>query len=414
MYKIAEPIFKAANLENTKIYLVQDESFNAFTTLGDRIYIFSGLINQMPDIDILRGIIAHEAGHIVGGHIARQDENMQNANKIAVSSMALGLLGVMAGNPVAALAPMAMGVHIADRRTMAYSRAMESSADQAALKFLEQSGNSAKGMLESFEYLHRQHNTALINPYDQTHPMSNDRLSIVKDCYQKSKHRDGQNSPALQYSFARSSAKLLAFTMTSPKELLKSITTHNKINLPKVIRDKPYSDEIYAYMRAILYFRLGNRQEAIKAVNDLIAQKPKDPFYHELKGQILFEFGKKEAIDSYSIASSLRPNDLLIRLSKGVVGITVHRNSTAAMKPFYEDLKIVNEREPENILPYYYLAVYYEKAGMQYENLLNSAIIAQKTGEPKMAKALAAAALKGLKPGSPSWYRASDIVQLGK
>jgi predicted Zn-dependent protease len=409
--KIAEPIFKAARVQGVKIYLVQDETFNAFTTLGDRIYIFSGVINQIPDIDALRGIIAHEVGHIVGGHIVRRDENTANNSKIAASSIVLGLAGILSGVGALAIGPMAMGMHIADRNMMAYSRSMESSADQAALRFLEQSHNTAKGMMESFEYLAKQHNATLINPYDQTHPMSKERLVAIKNFYQNSKYKDSQNTSDLKYYFKRSQAKLQAFTTDNPKALLKSLLgAKGDAAIQKNDAKVALAAETISYMKAILYFRLGDLNEALKYVNSLIAQKPKDAFYHELKGQILFEFGKKESIDSYNQAAAFRPNDLLILLSRSIVGITINRNSPDKMRPFFNDLKLIAERDPEDITPLYYMAIYYEKIGQKSESLLNSAIIAQKTDNIERAKALAAEAIKGLKPGSPSWYRASDII----
>jgi predicted Zn-dependent protease len=313
-----------------------------------------------------------------------------------MSSVAIGLASILSGAGAIAIAPMAMGMHIADRSMMAYSRSMESSADQAALRYLEQSGNTSKGMIESFEFLKKQHYAAFVNPYDQTHPMSNDRLVAVKNSYSHSKFKENTNSSGLSYRFARASGKLRAFTANNPKELLQNLTSK--------------TDEVAIYMKSILNFRTGNINKAVSCINELLKLKPNDPFYNELKGQILFESGQKEAIDFYAKASSLRPGDNLILLGKAIVGITIYKDSPDKIEPFFQEAKLVSEKEPENIIPLYYMAIYYEKTGQKYLSLLNTAVIALKDGDLHRAKILATEAKKGLPKDSPSWYRAGDII----
>lgn len=397
LHLIAEPIMKQANLKDLKIYLINDENLNAFTAGGNELYLNSAMITKFGDIDVVRGVIAHEIGHILGKHIIRQSENINIYNKVALSSIAIGLATSVAdGNPTLATAIALGGMHFAERSILSYSRTFESSADQTALKLLEQSGHTSKGMIKFFEYMEKQPKGLFINPYDQTHPLSNERLVALKSFYQRSKFINSQNSKELEYKFARSAAKLQAFT-ENPKKLL--------LSLPSSI-----PSEFLHYMKAIIYLRIGDLHNSSFHINKLLELKPKDIFYQELKGQILFEFGKKEALDCYIIAAKIRPNDLLIRLSKGIVGITVYLEQPAKMPEFYQDLKLVLDKEPNNLLALYYLAIYYEKMGQRYQSLLNSALIAAKTGELPRAKALARAAIKGLKLNSPAWYKANDII----
>lgn len=395
---IAEPLLRTAKLKGIKIYLINDQTLNAFTNGSNEIYIYSGMMNSFADLDVIRGVIAHEIGHIIGKHVARQLENIDNYNKLSLSSIAIGLASAASGNAALATAIALGGMHISERSVLSYSRTFEASADHAALKLLESNGYSCKGMIEFFNYISKQIRDPLVNVYDQTHPLSNERLLYLQDFYQKSKFKTDHNPFGLEYKFARSRAKLIAFTTQDPAYLLE--------NIPADL-----NPEIADYMRSICYFRISNLDKALQYVNRLIEQYPKDPYYNELKGQILFEFGKPEALSAYVIAAQLRPDDLLIKTSKAIVGITIYQNESQKMLPFYQDLKTVSDKERDNNpLILYYLAMYYEKTGQSGQSILCSAIIAQKSGDIKRAKLLASAALKNLEQGTPSWYKASDII----
>jgi predicted Zn-dependent protease len=252
--------------------------------------------------------------------------------------------------------------------------------------------------MEFFEYMNRYHSNPMANKYDQTHPLSQERLTAIRNFYNKSKFQHTKHDDELEYRWNRAVAKLKAFTV-EPSKILDLITRSS-------------SEEITFYIKAINYFRNSDINTAIKYVDKLIILKPQDPFYHELKGQILFEYGKKEALDSYQVATRLRSDDLLIRLGKAIVGISVYSDDVSKMREFYKDLKFVYDKEPNNITVLYYLTVFYEKADRKAESLLYSAILAYKTGNFDRAKGLAKEAIKGLKKGSPEWHRASDIIIL--
>lgn len=395
---IAQPLFEASGQREIKIYLIQDDDLNAFTPGGAEIYINSGMITRFSDIDVLRGVIAHEIGHILGKHSLRMQENIDTYSKAALSTIAIGLAGTALSKSSGSALPAIMlgGLHFSQRSILSHSRAFESSADQAAIKLLEKAKYSSLGMIKFFEYMARQHNTMLINPYDQTHPLSNDRLITLKSSLIKSKYKDAKNSADLEYKFSRSAAKLTAFT-ADPKKLLKSIQPN-------------LNEEIINYIKAICYFRMGDLNKSKEYIDKLISLRPNDAFYHELKGQILFEFGNEKSLESYTKALKLKPNDLLIKLSRAIVGITIFSSQPNKIQQFYQDLKLVSEKEPQNILPLYYMAIYYEKLGLINESRLNTALIAYKNGELELAKKLAKIAIKGLKQGTPDWYKANDII----
>ena len=396
---VAKPIVKAAKLQKLEIHLINDNVLNAFTIGNNEVYINSGLINQFQSIDVVRGVIAHEVGHILGKHIIRQSENIDNSNKFLFSSIAIGLVGAIASGDNGFISSAIFGgMHVAERSVLTHSRTFESSADQTALRLLEQSGYTCKGMMEFFEYMNRYHSNPMANKYDQTHPLSQERLTSIRNFYNKSKFQHTKPDAELEYRWNRAVAKLKAFTI-EPSKILGLIT-------------KSSSEEITFYIKAINSFRNSDINTATKYVDKLIILKPQDPFYHELKGQILFEYGKKEALDSYQVATRLRPDDLLIRLNKAIVGISVYSDDVNKMREFYKDLKFIHDKEPNNITALYYLTVFYEKADRKAESLLYSAILAYKTGNFDRAKVLAKEAIKGLKKGSPECHKASDIIIL--
>lgn len=396
---VINPIKEAAALKDLKIYLIDDEAPNAFTIGGKIIFVHTGLIIKFPDPDVLRGVIAHEMGHILGQHIIRRQEIIDNYTMAAIGTAAIGLAtAISAGAP--GLAVMMAGNHISERSIKAYSRTFESSADQAALRLLEKSHHSGNGMIKFFEQTQIDSKSNLINPYEQTHPLSNERLIILKNDNKKSKYSKNQNNPDLIYKFNRISIKLAAYTLPLSK-------------LPECDY-KENVDELTHYTKAIKCFRIGKFDNALNHVNKLLMKHSQDPYYHELKAQILFEAGKSGALDEYNIVANLRKNDPLILLGRAIVGMNKYKDTQLKLSDFHKDLSFVIEKEPDNLLALYYMAIYYEAKGLKGKSYLNSAIIASKLGNKKEAKNLANAALKELQNNTPDWYKASDLIEANK
>ncbi len=324
---IVKPLKEAAKLPDLKIHIIDDPVPNAFTAGGNDIFVNSGLIIDFPDPDILRGVIVHEIGHILGNHIVRRQEVIDNYMKAAIGATALGLATAISGGAAEGLA-IAMGAsHFSERSIYAYSRTFESSADQTALKLLEKSSHSAVGLIHFFKKMQIFANSDMLNPYEQTHPLSNDRLLILRSFNKRSKFRTSQNHDNILYKYTRSSAKLAAFTL----------------DLDKILDCKyeENADEIAHYMKAIRCFRMGNFDDSLNHINHLIMKHPDDPYYHELKAQIYFKAGKSAALSEYIIACETRPNDVLIRLGKAIVGITTHLDDSHYMTTYYKDLLFV-------------------------------------------------------------------------
>ncbi|GAB4162596.1 MAG: M48 family metalloprotease [Rickettsiaceae bacterium] len=399
---VIKPLKKVSGLNDLKIYIINDTEPNAFTAGGDEVFISSGLITNYPDPDVLRGVVAHEIGHILGQHISRRQEVIDNYKKAAIASTALGLATAMGGGAAEGLAIAMGGAHVSERSIYAYSRTFESSADQTALKLLEKSGHSSIGLIKFFEGVKRLSANRIFNVYDQTHPLSDERLLIARSFNKRSRFSNSQDTDQLVYKYVRSAAKLAAFTLDTDKVLDYKFAEQ--------------SDEIERYVKAIRCFRLGKFDDALNHINFLLIRHPDDPYYHELKAQIYFEAGKKAALHEYELAEQQKPDDVLIRLGKAIVGMTgnMDNSNPRVLDKYYKDLLFVVERDPDNLLALHYMAIYYEKTGLIGKGYLNTALISLKSGRTADAAKMAAAAMKILPKNSPDWYKAGDILAATK
>lgn len=391
------PIVKVSGATGKiNLLFIQDPQINAFTPGGNEIYLFTGLISTFHDVDVIKGVVAHELGHVVGHHVSRMATDVENQQKAAFGGVAIGLAAAIAsGNPAALMAGTIGGVDYATTNILSFSRTFESSADQAAFSSLEKSGNSAIGMKKIFAYFDADQRAAKLDPYNQAHPLSTDRISKLNNFMANSKYKNSTSSKSLEARYERMSYKILAFTKT-PEFALQEAAKVTKPN-------------IALYVKAVAYMRQGKMSQALSCIDSLLKGSPEDPYYNELKGQILFEFGKPESLGFFVKASSLLPSDALMKLNVAVVALNVHRNNPSELQHFIPYLKFVQAKEPKSITPYYYLSLYYEAIGNEPLRQVYLAIFYDKQGDPK-GKMFAKSALRILTKDTPEWYWAKDIV----
>ncbi len=394
--EVIAPLKQVAGMEDLKIIVIDDKEPNAFTAGGNIIILNTGLIIKFSDPDVLRGVIAHEIGHIISGHVARRQEIIDNYQKASIAASALGIGAAIAGAAAEGIAITMGGLEIANKRILSYSRSYESGADNYAMQLLEKSGHSSIGMIKFFETMRLQPSGSLSSPYERTHPLGKDRTLILKSFLKRSKFPNSQNSQELSYKFNRISTKLKAYTLDLDK-------------MPECnfVED---ADELTHYMKAIKCYRIGSFDDALNHVNRLLMKKPKDPYYHELKGEIYFKAGKKLALHEYDMAIEIKPHDALLRLGRAIIGITTYRDDHYSMNNYYKDLSFVLAQEPKNLLALYYASIYYDAKGMKGKSYLNTAKISLYSGNIPNAQRMARAAMKELKNKSPEWYEASDVL----
>jgi predicted Zn-dependent protease len=393
------PILKAASLDPAAvhIYLVNNPELNAFVAGGQNLFLFTGTLMRSKRPNQVVGIMAHETGHIAGGHLSRFDAAMHNASIEGIIAMAVGAaLGAMSRNPGAAAAGMLGGAGVGERSFLQFSITQEASADHAALTFLDRSHQSARGLLEFFQILEgelvlsAQHE----DPYLRTHPLTRDRINYVKEHVDQSPWSDVPDPPDWIVMHQRMVAKLGAF-LGAPSQVLAQY--------------KPDDHSLVArYARAIAYYRIPQLQKALDEVNGLIADNPRDPYFEELKGQMLFENGHiAEALAPYQQAVALKPDNALLMIE--LAQVQLESNDPALVPKALALLNRAKVIENDNADLWRLFAIAYgqqRNIGMMAVSLAEQGMA---NGDYRYAGEQAGRAIKLLPPGIER-QRAQDIA----
>jgi predicted Zn-dependent protease len=406
----ATPIFRAAALgsQNINIHIVGDKTFNAFVIDGQNMFIHVGVITKSETPNQLIGVIAHEAGHIAGGHLARLKVQMSRMESAALIMNLIGI-GAMIGGAVsgggndvgeAGAAVLFGGTSIIQRSILSYRRAEESAADQAAVSYLNRTKQSVQGMLETFRHFADQSlgSVNFIDPYIQSHPMPQDRIAQLRDLAERSAYYNAKDPPQLQFRHDMVRAKLEAFT--------------NKNNAAYVMRKYPETDRTLParYARAITRYFAAGVDGAMKDLDALLAEQPNNPYFHELKGQFLLESGKAAAaIPPLQKAVSLAPSAGLMRVMLGQALIAT--NDPALVKDAIGQLQTALTKEKQSVVGYRQLAIAYGRLNRIPEAQLASAQGFLFEGNADFAKVHAERAIRAFPEGSPNWVKANDIIR---
>ncbi|MEK9969389.1 MAG: M48 family metalloprotease [Ferrovibrio sp.] len=399
----AAPLFGAAGLsaDAISVHLVNDRVLNAFVAGGQRIFINTGLLIRSERPAQVIGVLAHEIGHISGGHLARLNDAIDNASTAMILSLLFGAAAAAAGSGDGAVAAVLGGQQLAERNLLAFTRAQESAADQAGATFLEQSNQSASGLIEFLRIIGQQ--DALLyerqDPYARTHPMTPERVAALESRQSRSPARNAKDSPENIERFKRMKAKLIGYLD----------------GLPATLRQYPESDtSLYArYARAFAYFRGLDFKRAMAETDGLIQLYPNDPYFHELKADILLNQGKvAESLPPMREAYRLAPNEPLMAYGLGQRLVALDDNSH--LNEAIDILKQVTLREPDNGGAWQQLAVAYGRAGDIGMASLASAERFLVSGSYRDAIGQAERASRLMKEGEPGWLRAQDIIATAK
>lgn len=395
----ATPLFQAAGLSaaDVNIYLINDPSLNAFVAGGLNLFLHTGLLMRSRNANQVIGVIAHETGHISGGHLARFQGQMKNASIIAILAMIAGAGVAAAGGGDLGAAIMTGGPSVATSQILGYSRAQESAADQAGLSFLDATGQSAKGLSDFFRVLEGQEllNVGRQDPYMRTHPLTRERVEAVENHIRTSPN-SGQPEPAeFDVMHKRMLAKLEGF-LSPPSQTL--------------ARYKEGDSRVEArYARAIAYYRIPDLTKALPLIDGLIDQEPDNAYFHELKGQMLFENGRGgEAVPAYQRAVELEPDAAPLRVD--LARAMIERDDPALNKQAIVQLQRATRREPLNSFAWSQLAIAYGRDDQFGMSALAQAEAALARNNKREAWIQATRAQKTLKQGSAGWLRSQDII----
>jgi predicted Zn-dependent protease len=406
MRDYAQPILRTAGLaqQNVRVIVLNERTFNAFVMDGRHIFINAGALFDAKTPNEVIGVLAHETGHLAGGHLNRLREKLAAAQTQSIIAMLLSVGAMVAGGRSGGNADIGPGAVLApqmaiQRSLLAYVRTQEDQADHAGLKFLNATGQSPKGMVDLFKRLSDEmlFNSARIDPYMQSHPMPADRVAALEMQAKASPYWDRKDSPELQLHHDLMRAKLSGF-------LEKPDT---------VARRYPLGDHSLParYAHAISAYRFGDLRQAIAQIDGLIEAEPNNPYFYELKGQALLEGGHPaEAIPPLrrSVQLTSYPPLIQIMLGQALIATNNVKNSEEAVGLLRSSIRL----EPEAPDAYAQLAMAYGRKGDVANADLAAAQAAFNRGDLMTARQLAARAKTRLAVGSPAWVQADDIVNV--
>ena len=400
----ASPLLTVAGIDvkNLGLHIIKDKAMNAFVTAGQNIYITTGLLMEAQHPGQIQGVLAHEIGHITGGHLARLRHAVSNRRKEAFVGQLIGVaIGLLGKNPSLTAATGLKASDIALKRLHKFNRIQERSADQVAIKLLNRAQISARGLLEFLTLLEEQELLvrARQDPYLVTHPLTRSRINFVQNQVDLSNISNKPINPALVARHARMLAKLKAF-LNPPSQTLAEYSGMNE-------------DTNARYARAIALYRISRTNEAVAVIGKLITQSPNNPYFHELKGQILFESGKlTRALPSYEKAVRLKPSASLLRV--GLAHIQVELQTPSLNKSALKNLIQALRYDRTIPLCWRLASIAYGRNGQLGMSALMLAEYNLLTGRPADARRQAAKAIRTLLKNSPSWLRAQDILYQNK
>ena len=401
-----QPILRTAGLaqQNVQVVIINDRSFNAFVADGRRIFVNGGALMESETPNQIIGVLAHETGHIAGGHLSRLREAVAAATTQSIIAMILGVGAMVAagrgagsGMGQAGAAAIAGPTSVIQNSMFSYMRAQEDQADRAAVKFLTATGQSAKGMHETFKRLADQilYQTRYMNPYMQSHPMPSERVAALEGMAKASPYWDHKDPPALQLRHDLMRAKLYGF-LERPEAVAR--------------RYPPGDTSLPArYARAIAAYRFSEARGALTQIDALIQAQPQNPYFYELKGQALLEAGRPtEAVAPLRHAVQLAPNPALIQIMLGQA--LVATRDRGRLDEAVSILLAAVNREPESPDAYSQLAMAYGQKNDLARADLASAQAAFVRGDMKTAREIATRAKTRFPVGSPGWVKADDLA----
>jgi len=393
----SDPILRAAGIDpkNVEIIIVGDKELNAFA--APRVMGFNtGLILESDDPNELQGVIAHEVGHLAAGHSARSGDMQAAGMKPFLLTMGLGVLAAIAGAPEAAAGLAGSASYFGTIGALGYSREQESRADQAGATLLDKAGLSGKGLADFFDNFRYQEvfDEARRYAYFRSHPISSDRIESLRRKVETQPNYNKKDSPEAMAEHAVMKAKLEGFL--NPQV---AITKY----------DEKATDFPSRYARAIAYYQLKEPDRALKLIDAMLQEHPDNPYLWELKGQILFEFGRTEEAEAPQRRSvELKPGAPLLRVNLGQTLIALDDKKKIAEG--VGELKRALTQEEDNAVAWRILAEAYDKLGEDGLARLATAEYNFNVGDKRQARVFAMRAREMLTRGTPEWRRATDIV----
>ena len=402
LIELAQPILNASNLnqQSIKFYLIDSKEINAYIINAQYLFIYAGMIKNIPNANALAGVIAHECAHIAAGHVIKTHHEMELAGKKMLLSSIIGIItGITSGNTEAAIGTIAATTHSTHLGMMKYSRIQEHAADKLALLYLLKSNISPKSFINYFKSMEQKERTFITtkDTYYLTHPISKERIKYLNRSFHNKEPQD-YSFPDIQLrkKFALMKAKVEAI-ITPPKDTL--------------LKYKNNDMEEAIYARSIAYYMKHDYLNAIKEIDLLMAKKPSSPYFHETKAQFLFEGGKiQESIVEYKKALNLKPTSQLFKIE--LASAIISSKKKDLQENAIALLKQVCENEKNLPVVWHELGKAYHIINMPLESNISFAKAAILNQDKKTAKNFILKAKKTLKQSSKSQTLQNEISSL--
>jgi len=396
-----KPFLLAGGLDPAafKLYLVNDPTVNSFVAEGQNMFIQTGMILFAKNSLELKGVMAHETGHIVAGHLSRDTEAIQKATIPMLLSMVVGIAAIAAGAGEAGMLILMGGQGIAQNQFNAFSRVQEATADQIALKLLNKTHQSPRGLLATFQRLADEEARAAyrIDAYAADHPVGRERVANLESEVDASPYKDVPEDPAVEHEFEMIQAKLFGYVAPTQQVFDR---------YPPGDTSKPAR-----YARAMAYSRKPDLPKALAEINSLIRDEPNNPYFYEVLGQIYVSMAKPElGVVAYQRCVDLMPDAPQLRVALGAAQLATEKPALA--KPALDNLKIALQQENDDPFAWYEAAQGYSMLGNEPMADLATAERYYAVGAMAPAAQFATRARHGLAQGSPDWQRANDIVAI--
>ena len=312
-------------------------------------------------------------------------------------TMALGALAIAAGAPDAGAVLLGNSQYFGTLSALRYMTHQEGEADNTGARALQNAGESSRGLVSFFENFRSQEvfSDQRRFPYFRSHPLSSERIENLRRFVAEQSNYSHQDSPERVAEHALILAKIHAF-MDAPNQTL---------------RDYPESDTSVPgrYARAIALYRDGQTEKALAAVEVFLTEQPENPYFWELKGQILFEEGRPaEAIGAHQRSVELKPDAPLLRIN--LAHALLETRDPEKLDEAVNQLKRATALEHDNTLGWRLLSQAYASQNKEGEARLASAEMYFAMGAERQATQFALRARDMLTPGTAEWTRAMDIV----
>jgi predicted Zn-dependent protease len=405
--KMCDPIFLAAGLDPSAvhIYLINDGSINAFVAEGQNVFVHTGLIQAADTPNQIAGVLAHETGHMAAGHMIRTSEALGKIQRPMLVGMLLGIGAMLGGAPDVGAAILTGSQTIGLRSVLSYTRAQEAATDQAGVRYLEQTHQSGRGLLEFFQKLSRREiqTSRKIDPYQVDHPLSAERISLLERAVNASSYANVRDTPETLAQLKLIQGKIAGFLEKS--EI--------------VMRRYPVTDRSAGarYARSAGYYRQGLLADGLSEIDSLLKEEPKNPYFWELKGQMLFESGKVvEALEPYRTSIKFLPRDGLIHVGLGqaLINAAEAERNPAHLDEAISVLNIAKETDRELPIAWRFLAQAYSAKNDTAMADYATAELNASFGNIIEAGRFAMRARDKLPRGTVAYNRAQDIIALAQ